>query len=159
MKIVLDTNVLVSAFIKPQSNAARILRLVLQGDVHIIVNECILTEYYEVLARPKFDLKFDKVQTILELIRSKSIKAPALAKSFHLPDCSDEPFLEAALEILPPADLGFHKIAIPFAIWSSKKFPKRRSKTLSQVYILCYKHSCGRITSPGVLSGSRQDVL
>lgn len=118
MKIVLDTNVLVSAFIKPQSNAAKILRLVLQGDVHIIVNEYILTEYYEVLARPKFDLKFDKVQTILELIRSKSIKAPALAKSFHLPDCSDEPFLEAALA-------GHAHVLIT---GNKKHFPKKSCK-------------------------------
>lgn len=118
MKIVLDTNVLVSAFIKPQSNAAKILRLVLQGDVYIIVNEYILTEYYEVLARPKFDLKFDKVQTILELIRSKSIKAPALAKSFQLPDCSDESFLEAALA-------GHAHVLIT---GNKKHFPKKSCK-------------------------------
>lgn len=93
----MDTNVLVSAFIKPQSNSARILRLVLQGNFDIIVNEHILVEYYEVLARPKFNLNPDKVQVILEFIRSKSIKAPALAQSFHLPDSDDETFLEAAL--------------------------------------------------------------
>lgn len=97
MKIVLDTNVLVSAFLKPWSNPAKILRLVLQGDVRIVVNEYILSEHLEVLTRPKFDLYLDNVQIILEFIRAKGIKAPALAKSFRLPDSSDEPFLEAAL--------------------------------------------------------------
>ena len=97
MKIVLDTNVLVSAFLKPRSKPARIMRLVLQGDIQIIINEHILAEYLEVLKRPKFDLNLKNVQTILEVIRSKGINAPSLAESFDLPDSSDEPFLEAAL--------------------------------------------------------------
>ena len=97
MKIVLDTNILVFAFLKPRSKPARILRLVLQGDIEIIINEPILEEYLEVLKRPKFDLNLENVQTILEVIRSKGINAPYLTESFDLPDSSDEPFLEAAL--------------------------------------------------------------
>ncbi|MBN1625219.1 MAG: putative toxin-antitoxin system toxin component, PIN family [Deltaproteobacteria bacterium] len=97
MKIVLDTNVLVSAFLKPHSKPARILRLVIQGEVKIIINEAILAEYYEVLIRPVFKLNEKHVQTILKLIRAKGIKAPALAESFQLSDGSDEPFLEAAI--------------------------------------------------------------
>lgn len=97
MKIVLDTNVLVSAFLKPRSKPARIMRLVLQGDIQIIVNEHILAEYLEVLKRPKFNLNLKNVQTILEVIRLKGINAPSLAESFDLPDSNDEPFLEAAL--------------------------------------------------------------
>lgn len=89
MKIVLDTNVLVSAFLKPRSKPARIMRLVLQGDIQIIVNEHILAEYLEVLKRPKFNLNLKNVQTILEVIRSKGINAPSLAESFDLPDSSD----------------------------------------------------------------------
>lgn len=97
MKIILDTNVLVSAFLKPQSKPAKILRLVIQGEIRIIINEAILAEYYEVLSRPAFKLNDKYVQEILKLIRSKGIKADALAKSFRLPDSSDEPFLEAAI--------------------------------------------------------------
>jgi len=97
LKIVLDTNILVSAFLKPQSNPATILRLILQGNLSIVVNESILAEYYEVLARPKFDLNFNKVNIIFEFIRTRGIKAPTLAESFSLPDSSDVPFLEAAL--------------------------------------------------------------
>lgn len=97
MKIVLDTNVLVSAFLKPQSKPARILRLVIQGEIRIIINEAILAEYNEVLSRPVFKLNDKYVQKILKLFRTKGIKATALAKSFHLPDSSDEPFLEAAI--------------------------------------------------------------
>jgi len=97
VKIVLDTNVLVSAFLKPQSSPAKILRLILQGNIDIVVNECILSEYYEVLTRPKFDINPENVRTVLSLIRTKGINAPALAQSFSLPDRDDEYFLEAAL--------------------------------------------------------------
>lgn len=97
MQIVLDTNVLVSAFLNPRSTSARILRLVIQGDISIVVNEPILTEYYEVLKRPKFELNPEDVQIVLDYIRSIGIYAPTLAKSISLPDRDDEPFLEAAL--------------------------------------------------------------
>lgn len=97
MKIVLDTNVIVSAFLNPLSKPARILRLVIQGEIQIILNEAILSEYHEVLTRPVFKLNVNHIQTILKLLRVRGIKAPALAKSFKLPDSSDEPFVEAAI--------------------------------------------------------------
>jgi len=97
MKVVLDTNVLISTFLKPRNKPARILRLILQGNIDIIINECILAEYYEVLTRPKFDLNPANIQTVLSFIRSTGINAPVLPESFQLPDRSDVPFLEAAL--------------------------------------------------------------
>jgi len=118
LKIVLDTKVLVSAFLKPRSKPARIMRLVLQGDIQIIINEHILAEYLEVLRRPKFDLDLKNVQIILEVIRSKGINAPSLAESFNLPDSSDEPFLEAALA--STADV--------LITGNTKHFPKKNCK-------------------------------
>jgi len=97
LRIVIDTNILVSAFSNPASTSARILRLVIQGDISIVVNETILTEYYEVLKRPKFELNPEEVQIVLDYIRSIGIHAPTLAKSISLPDRGDEPLLEAAL--------------------------------------------------------------
>ncbi len=97
MKVVLDTNVLVSAFLTPPSKPAKILRMILQGNIDIVINEHILSEYYEVLTRPKFDLDPGNIQTVLSFIRSAGINAPVLSKSFTLPDESDVPFLEAAL--------------------------------------------------------------
>ena len=96
MRIVLDTNVLVSAFLNPRSSPARILRLVLQGDVLIAINESILAEYHEVLKRPKFKLDLEAVLIVLDYIRSIGIQAPTLARPITLPDPFDEPFLEAA---------------------------------------------------------------
>lgn len=87
---------MVSAFLKPRSKPARILRLVLQGDLFIICNEHILSEYLEVLKRPKFELNLGKIHTIIAFIRSRGVHAPALPYPLNLPHSDDEPFLEAA---------------------------------------------------------------
>ena len=97
MRIVLDTNILVSAFLSPRSKPARILRLVLQGDIEIVCSEAILAEYEEVLMRPKFKIDTASIYIVLDAIRSKGLTAPSLAKALNLPDKGDEPFLEAAL--------------------------------------------------------------
>ncbi len=119
-KIVLDTNVLVFAFLKPRSIPARILRLVIQGDLEIIVNAEILAEYTEVLARPKFELDSEKVRLVLDYIRSVGISAPSLLLPHGLPDPADEPFIESAVTAKTDALITGNK----------KHFPKRACKAV-----------------------------
>lgn len=52
--LVLDTNVLVSAALKPESDLAQIVERVLLRQVPIYVCPSIVLEYREVLNRPKF---------------------------------------------------------------------------------------------------------
>lgn len=52
--LVLDTNVLVSAALKPESDLARIVERVLLRQVPIYVCPSIVLEYREVLNRPRF---------------------------------------------------------------------------------------------------------
>jgi putative PIN family toxin of toxin-antitoxin system len=52
--VVLDTNLLVSAALKPASDLARILERVLLRQAPIYVCPSIVAEYHEVLNRPKF---------------------------------------------------------------------------------------------------------
>lgn len=52
--LILDTNVLVSAALKPESDLARIVERVLLRQVPIYVCPSIVLEYREVLNRPKF---------------------------------------------------------------------------------------------------------
>jgi putative PIN family toxin of toxin-antitoxin system len=97
LKIVLDTNVVVSAFLKPQSIPAKILRLVLQEEIHLVANEAIFAEYQEVLERPGFALDQSRVQVILDYLRRICIFADALPETPELSDPGDIPFLEAAI--------------------------------------------------------------
>ncbi|RMG03019.1 MAG: putative toxin-antitoxin system toxin component, PIN family [Nitrospirae bacterium] len=97
MKVVIDTNVIVSAFLNPYGKPAKILRLVIQGSLQIIADERILGEYESVLLRPRFNLPAEDVLNVMDTLRKISLYAPPYHGNLHLPDEGDEPFLEAAL--------------------------------------------------------------
>ncbi len=69
--VVVDTNVLVSALLKPKSNPGVILKLVEYGIIIPLINEEILNEYKKVLSRPKFKFPNDIVNNIMEIITKK----------------------------------------------------------------------------------------
>jgi putative PIN family toxin of toxin-antitoxin system len=54
MRIVLDTNVLVSGLLNPNGSPAKVVNLALSGALQICYNPEILLEYREVLTRPSF---------------------------------------------------------------------------------------------------------
>jgi putative PIN family toxin of toxin-antitoxin system len=123
LRVVVDTNVVISSFLKPGGKPSRILRLILQGDLEIVINEQILAEYSEVASRPIFQLDRDKVQIVLDALGSSAIRAPSLSIRPGLPDPGDEPFIEAALST--KAD---------FLITGNKKhYPARSCKDVTVV--------------------------
>lgn len=98
MKIVLDTNIVVSGLLRSQGNPAQVLTLALAGAVQVCHDARILAEYAEVLARPRF--KFDpmRVRDVLGKIETDGLAVDASGESnLDLPDADDEPFLAVAL--------------------------------------------------------------
>lgn len=97
MKVVLDTNVLVSGFLNPYGPPGSILGLAASGDLTLCYDARILAEYREVLLRPKFELDARAVDDFLAQAEAEGEPAAAAPLPHRLPDHSDEPFLEAAL--------------------------------------------------------------
>ncbi len=97
MRIVLDTNVLVSAFLSPEGAPAQVLTFLLAGELTLLFDERILTEYAEVLARPRFALAPADVAEILRQLEADGERVAASASIAPLPDADDLPFLEVAL--------------------------------------------------------------
>lgn len=97
MRIVLDTNVLVAGLLSPFGPCGEIVRMVSSGEVTLALDARILTEYQEVLARPKFKFDRDKVTTILDLIEHRGAIVASSPLLNPLPDPDDEPFLEIAI--------------------------------------------------------------
>ena len=97
MKVVLDTNILVSGLLSPFGPGGEIVRMAASGILELCYDARILSEYRNVLLRPKF--AFDQVQVdyLVDHIRAcgNLVAAKPLAK--RLPDADDEPFLEVAL--------------------------------------------------------------
>jgi putative PIN family toxin of toxin-antitoxin system len=97
LRIVLDTNVIVSGLLNPEGNPGRVLDLFLAGEVTLIVDDRILAEYRAVLRRPKFGFDDADVSDFLDLLEAESERVAAAPLGSKLPDESDRPFLEVAL--------------------------------------------------------------
>jgi putative PIN family toxin of toxin-antitoxin system len=96
LRIVLDTNVLVSGLLSPFGPPGEIVRMVSSGVVVLCLDARIFAEYDEVLSRPRFGFDTDSVAALLDYIdfRSEVVASEPLEK--RLPDPDDEPFLEVA---------------------------------------------------------------
>ena len=97
MRIVLDTNVLVSGLLSPFGPPGEIVRLVSAGEVELCIDARILSEYSEVLSRPRFGFDSDSVAALMDYIEFSGHVAPSVPLERRLPDPDDEPFLEVAL--------------------------------------------------------------
>ena len=97
MKIVLDTNVLVSGLLTPFGSSGEIVRMVSAGLLILQYDSRILLEYQEVLYRAKFQFDREHIDTLLTYIKENGQVAPARPLKKRLPDPDDEPFLEIAI--------------------------------------------------------------
>jgi uncharacterized protein len=97
LRIVLDTNVLVSGLLSPFGPPADIVRLVSAGSVTLCLDARILAEYDEVLARPRFGFDEDAIAALIDYLDFASETVAAEPLPARLPDQDDEPFLEVAL--------------------------------------------------------------
>ncbi|MCW3490208.1 putative toxin-antitoxin system toxin component, PIN family [Dethiobacter alkaliphilus] len=97
MKIVLDTNVLVSGLLKAFSSSGTIVRMISAGSLTVVYDARIISEYRDVLHRPNFGFKPSEIEALLAQIKADGITANVQPLQFALPDKDDEPFLEASL--------------------------------------------------------------
>lgn len=96
MRVVLDTNVLVSGILSPHGPPGRILALVASGELILCHDARILVEYAEVLHRPRFGFDPARVDLLLHQIVAEGERTTAVPLDSALPDVDDEPFLEIA---------------------------------------------------------------
>jgi uncharacterized protein len=92
VRVVLDTNVLVSAFLTPTGAPAEVLQLALQGELVALYDERIREEYSEFLSRKRFGFDPDDVHAVLDLLCAKGELVTATALEVTLPDPDDVPF-------------------------------------------------------------------
>jgi putative PIN family toxin of toxin-antitoxin system len=98
MRVVIDTNVLVSGLLSPRGAPPQIVRLVSSAELIVCRDERILGEYESVLGRPEFPFfKTSEVAALLEQIRKRGETVPARHLALTLPHASNLPFLEVAV--------------------------------------------------------------
>lgn len=96
MKVVVDTNILVSGLLKPLGASGQIVRWIADGRLIPCYDERTLAEYQDVLRRPKFDFPAADVRDLLAQIQAGGEAAISQPLAERLPDPDDEMFLEVA---------------------------------------------------------------
>jgi len=95
-RVVLDTNIIVSALLVPSGKESTILLLALTGQVALHVSPPVLAEYESVLRRPRLKLQSRRIDDAMAAIRKVShLVEPTRAVTVS-PDKSDNRFLECA---------------------------------------------------------------
>lgn len=96
MRIVLDTNILVSACCKPQGLEASVAGMAVTGEVIACISPAVLAEYRDVLSRPKLAAVHGRASELLAaLTRAAVVVAPVDRIAASIDD-DDNRFLECA---------------------------------------------------------------
>lgn len=113
MRIVVDTNVLVSGLLSPHGPPGRIVDGLLSGELVPVFDERILREYALVKDRPRFRFDPAHVAAVLEQVERTGQHVDAPALPIALPDDADRAFLEVA----------WHGAVIALVTGNARHFP------------------------------------
>ena len=96
MLVVLDTNIIVSAFWSKNCSPTKVVSMVLSEEITPCFDYRIITEYREVLSRPRFGFSEAEINSFISwvLAYGRSVLAPSLPD--HFEDESDKKFYEVA---------------------------------------------------------------
>ena|SRR5690348_6612481 len=96
LRLVLDTNIVVSAAIKPEGLQRTVLLLALTKPARVYVPAPIIEEYRAVLARSEFRIRKGLQQRLLQIIENQA-RLVAPTRHFRVtPDPDDNMFVECA---------------------------------------------------------------
>jgi putative PIN family toxin of toxin-antitoxin system len=96
LRLVIDTNVVVSAALKPEGLQRTTLLLAITKPARFYVSRPILEEYADVLARPELGIRKGSRQQLLQLIRNNSHIVTPSRRLEVAGDPDDNVFLECA---------------------------------------------------------------
>lgn len=96
MLVVIDTNIIVSALWSKSGAPARILSLIISGGLIPCYDYRILSEYRDVLSRPKFKFTDSEINALLDWIVENGRQVIAEPLNVDFTDESDKKFYEVA---------------------------------------------------------------
>jgi putative PIN family toxin of toxin-antitoxin system len=96
VRVVLDTNILISAALKPEGLEAAVVNAVVSGTLEAWTTPEVWAEYEDVLARPKFAAVRETSRHILDALGTRIRTTTALTTSTVASDEDDNRFIECA---------------------------------------------------------------
>ena len=96
LRLVIDTNVVVSAALKPEGLQRTVVLLAMTKPARWYVSDAIMSEYTTVLARPEFKIRRSLRQQLLQLIKNHARVVTRSRPLQVTPDPGDNMFIECA---------------------------------------------------------------
>ena len=96
VRVVLDTNIIVSACLSPAGAPATIVELALLGEFTLCLSPAVLSEYREVLNRRKFSRQTERIEIVLDGVEKISEIFTSEGRLNISPDKEDNHLLECA---------------------------------------------------------------
>jgi uncharacterized protein len=96
LRLVIDTNILVSAALKPEGLQRTVLVLAMTRPARLYISQAILAEYREVLARREFKIRRGLRQQFLQLIKYRAQLVDPVRALQVTKDPDDNKFVECA---------------------------------------------------------------
>ena len=96
VRVVLDTNVVVSGLLSEQGPPGQLLGLVASGQLTLAYDARLWAEYVDVLARPELEIRTEEAQAILKVIEENGLLLTPPPWPHRLPDPDDEAPLAVA---------------------------------------------------------------
>ena len=115
---VIDTNVLVSAMLVPDSMPGTVLKYVYTSVIAPLINEEIMNEYIEVINREKFGFDKNDIDLVISNIKNSALVLERTISDEQFDDQKDVMFYEVALT-------GINKTNAYLVTGNIKHFPKR----------------------------------
>lgn len=96
LRLVLDTNIVVSAALKPVGLQRTVILLAITKPARLYVSSDILAEYRDVLSRPELQIRKGLRQQLLQLIGKRAHSVAPASRLQVAIDAGDNKFLECA---------------------------------------------------------------
>jgi putative PIN family toxin of toxin-antitoxin system len=96
LRLVIDTNVAISAALKPDGLQRTVLLLAITRPARLYVSDPVLAEYREVLARPELKIRKGLQQQFLDLVKRHAQVVKPTRRLQVASDPDDDKFLECA---------------------------------------------------------------
>lgn len=96
LRLVIDTNIVISAALKPDGLQRTVLLLAITEPARLYVSDAIIDEYREVLARAELKIRKGLRQQLLQLIGSRAYSGKPGRRLQVTRDPDDNKFLECA---------------------------------------------------------------
>ena len=146
LRLVVDTNILVSAAPKPDGLQRTVILLATTKPATLYISAAILSEYRNVLSRPEFRIRKGLQQQLLTLIKNRASLVSHSRPLQVTSDPEDNIFIECA--DAARADYLITGKQKHFPFWPHYPLPRRIGGQIDSTFSAPYSHTTSNSPSP-----------